>query len=118
MLLVLYDGLFSGENISILGGSVLESGGTCAIYKISHVSALTMLTSCVPATADSRSAEMNAMVNSVFFFTGNPCLTLGFSAVKAFLSRFLDQTGLGVSQEILTKNPQFTQSFKLYIEGL
>jgi hypothetical protein len=35
------------------------------------------MTNSVPATADSRSAEMKAAVNSDFFSTGNPRLILG-----------------------------------------
>jgi hypothetical protein len=48
------------------------------------------LANCVPATVENRSAEMIIVVIRVFFLTGNPCFMLGFSAVKAFLSRFLD----------------------------
>ena len=53
-------------------------------------SAIVNLMNCVQAIADNKNTEMKAIAESGFFSTGNPCFIRVFSAVKAFLSRFLD----------------------------
>jgi len=53
-------------------------------------SALAKKMASVPVTAGNTSTEMKAAVKRIFFFIGNLCFVRGFSAVKAFLSRFLE----------------------------
>ena len=60
--------LFAGECMEIIGKYVI-------VYTVKF--AFPKLTKCVPATAENRSAEMEAAVKRVFFSTGNPCLILG-----------------------------------------
>ena len=91
----------SGERKIIVGGVLSGSAGKSDDQM---GFAIAKLTSIASATAENRSAKMVLADRSGFFFTGSPCLMLGFFAVKGFLSRFLDQTGLGVSQDFLTNS--------------
>jgi hypothetical protein len=57
---------------------------------------------CVPATPVNKRVESKAKTKRAFLFTGYPCFNRGLRIVKAFLSRFLDQTRISISQFFLT----------------
>ena len=88
-------------DIVIVGGLVLESGETFSPNGNGLGLAAAKLTSWVPANVNN-SAEIRAIGRSAFSSTSNPCFNTGFAAVKGFLSRFLDQASLKVSQTFLT----------------
>jgi hypothetical protein len=78
--------LLSGERIVIIGSTGADTN-LWYIYGFASAN-LTELNS---AIAIKKSAKKKPAIRSAFFFTGYPCFIRGFSCVKAFLSRFLDQ---------------------------